>query len=126
MVLLTLSEAEIEAIGLRLAGFDYHRQARTCSTTNRERYRGSYGASPKAHAAIFVDLQTTTIAEAFMGRPFPNNFLMALNWLKTYKTENQMDGHFKCEEKTATKWIWIYASKIQALKTQKVKKTSYD
>ena len=62
----------------------------------------------------------TRNVKAFMKSPSPTDFLMCMNWLKTYKTESQMAGHFKCDEKTARKWIWIYVSKIQALKGQKV------
>jgi hypothetical protein len=48
-----------------------------------------------------MDLQTTEIAEAHMDKPNPRDFLMTMNWLKTYKTEVQLAGHFKCMEKTA-------------------------
>jgi hypothetical protein len=120
MALLRLSKEEVEHIGLELAGFDVHRQARTCAATNRERFQGSYGVSPKTLSVIFLDLQTTEIAKARIDRPNIRNFLMTLNWFKAYKTESQLAGHFGIDEKTARKHIWEYARRIQQLKGQKV------
>jgi hypothetical protein len=117
---LQLSAAEMQSLGLDLAGFGFGRQARTCAETNIVRFHGSYGASPEAYTAVFLDLQTTQIVKARIERPDPRNFLICLNWLKTYKTESQIAGHFDCDGKTARKWIWEYATKIQMLKGQKV------
>jgi hypothetical protein len=42
--------------------------------------------------------------------------MMAIHWLSTYKTEEQIAGNFKVVEKTVQKWTWFYTQKIQALK----------
>jgi hypothetical protein len=115
-----LTPAEFACLGLSLAGFNEYRQKSSNTATNLERFRGSYGASPETCAAVFEDLQTTNIADAHMTKPNPRDFLMTFNWMKTYKTENQLAGHFGCVEKTARKWIWEYTGRIRALKEQKV------
>ncbi len=115
-----LLEEEIEAFGLQIAGFDEGRQARTWQQTNREHFRAFYGTSPANVAAIFSDLQTTNTPEARMRNPNPRDLFMCLNWLESYKTKMELAGHYNCDEKTARKWIWHYARKIQALKEDKV------
>jgi hypothetical protein len=115
-----VSKEEVEHIGLELAGFEVHRKARTCAATNRQRFQGLYGVSPKTLSVIFLDLQTTKIAEARIDRPNIRYFLMSFNWFKTYKTESQLADHFRIDGKTARKHIWEYARRIQQLKGQKV------
>jgi hypothetical protein len=43
---------------------------------------------------------------------------MAFHFLKCYPTENQLAGLFQICEKTARKWGWFYAEKMQALKQE--------
>jgi hypothetical protein len=76
-----LSEEEIEALGLQIAGFDEGRQARTRQQTNRECFRAFYGPSPASIAAIFSDLQMTNTPEAQMRNPNLRDLFMCLNWL---------------------------------------------
>jgi hypothetical protein len=81
-----------------------------------------YGSNPVVYAAIFEDLQMTQLPDA---RVDPQtlcveSFLMAFHFMKCYPTENQLSGLFKICEKTARKWGWFYAKKIQALKEEKV------
>jgi len=71
-------------------------------------------------AQIFHDLQTTMIEAACIDKPNLVYFLMTLNWMKTYKTEEEISGMFNVIEKTARKWIWIFTNAIQALKESKV------
>jgi hypothetical protein len=59
-----LTPAAFACLGLSLAGFNKYRQKSSNTTTNLERFRGSYGASQENCAAIFEDLQTTNIADA--------------------------------------------------------------
>lgn len=97
-----------------------HTQVRRAQ--NLERFKALYGSNPVVYAEIFEDLQMTQIAEAYVDPKllFVDSFLMALHFLKCYPTENQLSGLFKFCEKTARKWGWFYARKIQALKEEKV------
>jgi hypothetical protein len=61
---------------------------------------------------------------ACMDKPDPIHFFMAMNWLGTYKTEEQLAGNFKVTKKIAQKWIWKYTGAIQALKVVKVSSTT--
>ena len=67
-----------------------------------------------------MDLQTTDIDAARVNKPNPEYLMMAIHWLATYKTEEQIAGTFKVVEKTGRKWIWFYTQKIRALKAEKV------
>jgi hypothetical protein len=119
-MVLHLTAAEFLQLGLFLAGFDEGRQQRTRAKTNLRRFHGHYGVSPETCAAVFRDLQTAAIPAARIYRPNPAYLMMALDWLKTYKTEEQSAGHYNILEKTARKWIWQYTRAIQALKEEKV------
>ena len=82
-----------------------------------------YGSNPIVYAEIFEDLlQTAAIAEARVDSKVIciNSFLMGIQFLKCYPTEEVHSGVFKVCEKTARKWGWFYAKKIQALKEQKI------
>jgi hypothetical protein len=120
VMVLFLSAADFLELGLHFAGFEQHRNQRTCMPTNLRRFRAHFGVSPEALSAIFTDLQTTTIVAARIDKPDPDHFLMALNWLRSYKVEEQLAGSCKVTEKTARKWIWKYTGAIQALKAAKV------
>ncbi|KAI2504968.1 hypothetical protein MHU86_9497 [Fragilaria crotonensis] len=111
-------------IGLFLVGFDLARQQAVDSNTNVRRFKSHFGSSPVVCAVLWEDLITTDIQEARVV-PAPgalDKFLMCLYFLKTYATEEKLSAFSKLNEKTARKWIWFFASKIQALKTKKVRK----
>ena len=75
------------------------------------------------YAQIWEDLQTTACPEACIDteKSDADYFLMAIHFLKwCYPTEQQQTGTFKLCEKTARKYAWYFASKVQALKGQKV------
>ena len=118
MVPISISENECIELGLDAIGFDGRRQRN--ATTNNTRFRASYGAGPKSCVEILNDLQTTGHVEARINEPNLIDFLMAMNWLKTYKTESELAGLFKVDEKTSRKWVWKYVKAIRALKHQKV------
>ena len=80
------------------------------------RFRGAFGISTAAVAAVFNDLQETEI----MSDAKPKDLLFALKWMKGYPTEEQK-GSTKTE-KTQRKNDWKYAMAIQALKEFKVRK----
>ena len=120
MVLTNIQPSVIIRRGLDLVGFTAARQRRTKLSTNVDRFRSSFGAGPRACAKIFRDLQTTNIADARIERPNLIYFLIAINWLATYKKEAEMAGYFQLDDKTLRKYIAIYVDAIAALKEQKI------
>ena len=52
--------------------------------------------------------------------PDPLFFLITMDWLSTFKTEEELAGSYNMVEKTIRKRIWDYALAIQALKAEKV------
>jgi hypothetical protein len=107
-MVLHLSPAEFLELGLDIVGFEQHRRQRTCIATKLRRFRAHFGVGPEAYSAIFTDLQTTDIDGARIDKPNPIHFFMTMNWLCTYKVEEELAGTFKVSEKTARKWIWKY------------------
>ena len=101
-------------------GFEVKRQRRTSATKNVERFRTAYGIGPGACCAIFRDLQATKIPAARIQTPNKVYFLVAMNWLATYKKENEIAGFFKVDEKTARVHIRIFVEAIAALKNEKI------
>ena len=106
--------------GLVTIGFDVARQRRTRGATQIRRFRASFGAGPGACSAIYRDLQTTQIANARIAKPDSYYFLVAMNWLATYKKEEEMAGFFQCHEETLRKHIKKYVNAIAALHGQKI------
>jgi DDE superfamily endonuclease len=106
--------------GLEAVGYDVGRQQRTRAATRVRRFRASFGAGPGACSAIYRDLQTTRIANARIAKPDSFYFLVAMNWLATYKKEEEMAGYFQCHEETLRNHIKKYVHAIAALKEQKI------
>jgi hypothetical protein len=114
---------EILFKGLELAGFSPRRQQRVIRENNVNRFKEFYGSDPVVYAQMWEDLQMTEIPEAHLDIESANieYFLMTLYLLKCYPTEGRLAGRFKVCEKTARKWSWDYAIKIQSLKEEKVR-----
>jgi hypothetical protein len=87
---------------------------------NVARFWASFGMGPGACASVFKELQTTEIDEACINNPKSGYFLMALNWLATYKTEHEMAGFFRCDEMTARTHIRKFVNTIAALKQKRL------
>lgn len=108
-------------MGLKRAGFDAVQQQRVKRETNVRRFKSHFGSSPLVYAAIWEDLATTDIPEArISARADLDKFFLGLYFLKEYPTEEKLAGSFDTCEKTARKWAWYFATKIQALKMKKV------
>ena len=122
-MMLILTADEMMHKGLQLLGFDLRRQQKVGPKQNRRRFKASYGSAPLVYAQIWEDLQTTEIPEARIDekKVCVDSFLMAVHFLKCYPSEEQRSGIFKICEKTARKWGWYYAAKLQALKREKVR-----
>ena len=120
--MMVLTPDEIMQRGLELIGKDWQRQQRVKLETNIQSFNDAYGSAPIVYAAILEDLFTTNVPEA---RVDPKTFLldhylMALHWLYSYPKEGDRSGRFNFCLKTARKWAWFYAEKIQELKKEKV------
>jgi hypothetical protein len=123
MVVFILTPDEILQKGLHLVGFDDRRQQNVSRKTNLSRFKVHFGSLPVVYAQIWEDLQTTDVPEARIDTKKDlnvDNFLAAVNFLKSYRTEVERSGTFGVCDTTARKWAWFYATKIQALKKQKV------
>lgn len=115
-----LSEAQIERTGLEWAGWHPVEQKRVSSRTRLERFTCHYGVDARTARAIFIDLQTTNIAEAKIDTIDPLKLFMTFYWMQTASRERNTSGKFKVDESTARGYVWEYASKIRALKAEKV------
>ena len=124
--MLVVSEARILRKGLKYAGFSRGRHANVSLKTNLERFQSFYGSAPAIYAVILEDLQTTLnpSARIILDKHTLKHFLLALHWLRCYKTEAQLSGMFGFDEKTCRKYVWYYSAKIQALKEDKVSVTA--
>lgn len=121
-MLVILTADEMLRKGLEHVGFDRARQQNVSKRTNIRRFMAHFGSSPVVYAQVWEDLQTTAILQARIDatKSDADSFLMAVHFLKCYPTEDELSGRFQICEKTARKWAWYFATKIQALKEQKV------
>jgi hypothetical protein len=119
-----LTVDQVLKIGLDWAGFDACRRGRVSRDTNIKRFKSHFGSSPLVCTVIWDDLLTTEIPDARIGRTTCiDRFFLTLYFLKAYPTEEKLAGISKLGEKTARRWIWFIASKIQALKAVQVRLT---
>jgi hypothetical protein len=98
------------------------------SATQKERaFKKHYGAPPLALAAMWFDLQTTTIPEAALSESENsikglNFFLIAHSWIWTYqRNAKQLADKFSiCEDYAKGKKLWGWIGKLAALKAKKI------
>jgi len=124
MVLIHIPADRFLVLSLELMGFEGSVDEPIVRTKKMfDRFMGCFGTTPEAASAIFSDLQTTTIDEARVASTVIKfkYFVMTLNWMKSYKVENELAGLFKVHEDTVRKWTWFYTKKIQALKAVKIR-----
>jgi len=115
-----ITPSQFLRIGLEHVGFERARQLRTRLPMNLQRFRSAFGVGPGAVAAAYRDIQITANPDARINKPNSFYFLVALNWLSTYKKEVEMSGFFHTDEKTLRKHIQFYVIKIAALKEEKI------
>ena len=108
--------------GLLLVNYPQARIGRASEETNIRRFRLSYGCVPRAVVALWEDLQTTTIVEAFLPpeQRRVKFLLMALYQLRKYPTEADREKTFDISQAYSRRWVWLFIRKIQALKDQKI------
>jgi len=123
MVLIHIPPDRFAFLALTLMGFRLENEAAARTKNNVDRFLSCFGTTPEAASAIFDDLQTTTIQQARIESKDIKfkYFVMTFNWLKSYKTEHENAGSFKCHEDTVRDWTWFYVKRIQALKEVKIR-----
>ena len=107
-----ISEVDILFYGLLYVGYDKLRQLDVDHDVNITRFRCFYGVGHLAVAAVIRDLNDSDLDL--------KNFLLALNYLKTYNTETVLSGWWGLNEDTVRKWAKHYQKEIQKLKKKKV------
>lgn len=112
---------QIMSLGLEYVGFDQSRQRRVKESQKLKWFNDSFGTTPVVCAHIWIDLLTTSDDAA---RIKPGDkikyFLMCLNWMRCYQTESVLEGLWKVSAPTIRIWNVYFATKLQALKAQKV------
>lgn len=110
--------------GLELVGFDERRQNTVQRSMNLKRFCAHFGSKPGVYAAIWSDLQQTTIDAARVDidamKTRLEHMLMATHFLKCYLTASQSEAIFKLSDTTICKWVWFYVGKLRALKEDKI------
>jgi hypothetical protein len=105
---------DIEVLGLNLV---YGRGKIHASERLRtERFRGHYGISPSAYAALYADLQKSI--DGFV--PNLEKLLLMGRFLFLYESRVVLAGATGLDEGTIAKWTWQYLRMLQGLKEQKV------
>jgi DDE superfamily endonuclease len=112
---------EMMMIGLQVFYSD-SRIRRSRRSTNVYRFMKKFGPDPVVAVQIWEDLQTTDDDCAFVEDKYlnPRYFLMALNHLRKYPTEDDRESQWDISPKTGRQWVWFYCRKIQALKLTKI------
>lgn len=88
--------------------------------TNAQRFKDHCGANPVVVAAVWEDLQTTTVPRARIKVLKLDAFLESMNFPHRHKRECEREAQFDKSPKTLRKWSWHYLMKTQALKAQKI------
>jgi len=118
-----LTTDQLLETGLVSKGLAPGRIATTSNTTLISRFRSLYYLNPDGLDALVNELQTTNVADARIERVSVPKLLVALNWLKRYKSEKEQAVENNMDEKTIRTSNWKYVSAIAALKNSKVRKS---
>eukprot|EP00977_Amphora_coffeiformis_P008565 scaffold1938_cov260-Amphora_coffeaeformis.AAC.1 len=81
---------------------------------NDRMFRSHFGCSPDICSILWQQ-----ITRGCNGMPY--HLLWALNFLKSYDTEDVMACRFHVTRNTLRKWIWIYVRKICRLKRKVIR-----
>jgi len=88
-------------------------------------FKAIYGAHPIVLAELWIELQTTTVAEARIDTSKTRsvhlkNYLRTLHFLKCYPTEKVRKYQTGNTRKTVRKWCWYFVERIAALKIVRI------
>ncbi|CAB9509825.1 unknown protein [Seminavis robusta] len=111
---------EVLETGLRVIGFEQHRIDSVNEKKNLSRFRTHYASSPIVLSIVWDMLLTSENEDASVLPDVANfqHFLMAVNFLACYPTENEGEARFGVSDKTYRKWNWFYVKKLAALKPE--------
>ena len=120
--IIDIDEEELLSFGLRLLYGEESRQHRWKLSARVKRFKTHFGAEPITLTHMLEDFQTTIIEEARVKDSQLNltYFLLTMNFLYRYDTDEELASRFKHCAKTVSTWKWFYIGKICALKEQKV------
>ncbi len=107
----------MQVLGIQFAGFEQVSQ-----TTDKARFRGTYGIDSVACSKMFYDIQTANIGDSIVKKIEVVYFLLTLFWMHSYSTEIALAAKFKLCERTIRNKLWVYGKAIQALKSLKVRR----
>jgi len=106
-------------------GWTEERLAKQKHSVKCKDFKAIYGAHPVVLAAIWFDLQTTTVATARIDTSktrsvHMKNFLRSMAFLKQYPTEAIRKYRSGNTRKTVRKWCWYFVERIAELKYVKI------
>jgi len=89
-----------------------------------QRFATHFGSKPVVYAAIWADLQRTENEDAKVDvvndRTKIEHLLIATHFFKCHSKENEAEAIFKLSDRSIRKWVWFYAARLQALKSEKI------
>jgi hypothetical protein len=108
--------------GLKLVGYRRSRIKRATDAENTRRFRAHFGINPATACTIYEDLQNSEIEEVRMeGSDAAVKFLLiALNFLRKYPHEDDLEARFDYSSGWLRKKIWEVVEKIKSLKHEKI------
>lgn len=107
--------------GLRRVGITDTMQQRVNKKRNMRRFMSHFGCTPEVAVALWNALQTTRNGRIHPRQMNLHWFLTTLHFLKTYKTEEELEAFTKeTNLKLTREWVWWYIEKITNLKEEKV------
>lgn len=119
-----LTANEMLQCGLTLVRYSEKRIGRVkqTSNTNTTRFKTHFGCNQIVAVQIFEDLQTTEVDDARLddNKISAKYFLISLNFLFVYETEDRKEPIFDLSQKTTREWVVYYVKKVQALKHEKI------
>ena len=117
-----LTEDEMLLAGMKALKWTDDELSRGSKETNNNRFRGHYGADPHVIAALWVDLQTTSIIKARLdpAKRDINGLFVALHFLKRYPKEIEAETLWKRNPNKNRSDVWYYINLIRELKAEKI------
>lgn len=123
VAMIVLTENEMLNAGLSLMCGHIGVEPSAKQTELRKKWFTSmYGISALVCSQVFFDIQHVDIGDARIRTVRVLYFLMTLNWLYRYQTEDTIARTFRIQSlTTVSKHLWAYAKAIQGLKVKKVR-----
>lgn len=110
------TEEEMRFKGLKLLGWDDNRITRISANTGNERFRSDYGPNPHVAAQMWEDLQKKGEDPVNYTINPVEDFLWALNFLRTYPTLLQQQNKWHMTANYIVPRCWYMVEKVAAHK----------